>query len=206
MLAPLVRLVTGVQDRWVGLDPVDAEGEPIQRVYFANHSSHLDAPVIWAALPPVVRGRTRPVAARDYWDAGFRRVLSERWLHVVLIDRARTEGGPPPSAPMEQALRDGDSLILFPEGTRNLEPDDGLLGFKAGLYHLARAFPQIPFVPVYLANLNRILPKGGRVPVPVIARVTFGAPVPLWPDDDKDRYLARARAALQDLALAEDPG
>lgn len=203
MLAPLVRLVTGVQDKWIGLDPVDEDGAPIQRVYFANHSSHLDAPVIWASLPPQVRARTRPVAARDYWDRGVRRFVSQQWLHVVLVDRARTKDGPPPSAPMEEALRAGDSLILFPEGTRNVDPDAGLLGFKAGLYHLGRQFPAVELVPVYLANLSRILPKGELAPVPIIARVTFGAPVPVLPDDDKDRFLARARAALQALALGE---
>lgn len=205
MLAPLVRLVTGVQDRWVGVDPVDAGGDPVQRVYFANHSSHLDAPVVWAALPPQVRARARPVAARDYWDADpVRRFVSQRWLRVVLVDRARAEGGPPPSAPMEQALRDGDSLVLFPEGTRNLDPEAGLLAFKSGLYHLKRQFPAVEFVPVHLANLNRILPKGELVPVPVIARVTFGAPVALLQGDDKEHFLARARAALEALAAPEE--
>jgi 1-acyl-sn-glycerol-3-phosphate acyltransferase len=199
MLAPLVRLVTGVQDRWVGVDPVDPDGDPIQRIYFANHSSHLDAPVIWASLPPQVRARARPVAARDYWDHGVRRFVSEQWLRVVLVDRVRTPGVSP-SAPMERALQAGESLILFPEGTRNVDPEAGLLPFKSGLFHLARQFPEVEIVPVYLENLSRMLPKGGLAPVPLIARVTFGAPVPLLPEDDKDAFLGRARAALQDLA------
>jgi len=205
MLAPLIRLVTGVVDRWVGIDPVSPDGEPIQRVYFANHSSHLDAPVVWAALPGPVRERTRPVAARDYWTADpLRRLVSERWLHVVLVDRSRAPGAPSPTAPIEQALRDGDSLIFFPEGTRNLDPEAGLLAFKSGLYHLARQFPAVGFVPVHLANLNRFLPKGELVPVPVLARVVFGAPVALREEDDKDSFLARARTALEALAEVED--
>jgi hypothetical protein len=199
MLAPLVRLVTGVQDRWVGVDPVDPDGAPIQRIYFANHSSHLDAPVIWAALPPQVRARTPPVAARDYWEDGLRGFVSRQWLQVVLVDRAL--GGRDAAAPMERALAEGDSLILFPEGTRNLDPESGLLPFKSGLFHLARRFPEVEVVPVFLANLNRMLPKGELAPVPLIAKATFGAPLPA--DDDKQRYLERARDALAALAEAE---
>ena len=203
MLAPLIRLVTGVQDRWLGVDPVDARGEPVQRIYFANHASHLDAPVIWASLPPAVRARARPVAAREYWTAdAVRRHVSQQWLRVVLVDRVKTEGGPPPLAPLEQALRDGDSLILFPEGTRNPEPDRGLLPFKSGLFHLGRGFPEVELVPVFLANLSRILPKGEFAPVPLIARATFGAPVPVGPGDDKSTWLARARDTL--AALGEE--
>lgn len=203
MLAPLIRLVTGVQGRWLGVDPVDEDGEPIQRIYFANHASHLDAPVIWASLPPNVRVRARPVAAREYWEAdALRRYLSQQWLRVVLVDRQKVEGAPPPLTPLEQALQDGDSLILFPEGTRNLDPDAGLMPFKSGLFHLAHQFPEVQIVPVYLANLSRILPKGEFTPVPLIARATFGAPIPVAPDDEKGPWLARARETL--AALAEE--
>lgn len=203
MLAPLIRLVTGVQDRWLGVDPVDPRGEPVQRIYFANHTSHLDAPVIWASLPPAVRARARPVAAREYWEAdALRRYLSQQWLRVVLVDRLKVEGGPPPLAPLAQALVEGDSLVLFPEGTRNLDPDRGLLPFKSGLFHLGCQFPEVEIVPVFLTNLSRILPKGEFAPVPLIARVTFGAPLPVSPDDDKSTWLARARDIL--AALGEE--
>ena len=203
MLAPLIRLVTGVQGRWIGVDPVDPDGEPIQRIYYANHASHLDAPVIWAALPTHVRARVRPVAAREYWTAdALRRHVSQQWLRAVLVDRVKVPGAPPPITPLAAALADGDSLILFPEGTRNLDPDAGLLAFKSGLFHLGRQFPAVQIVPVYLANLSRILPKGEFTPVPLIARATFGAPIPLQPDDEKDAWLARARAAL--AALGEE--
>ncbi|MBA2320335.1 MAG: 1-acyl-sn-glycerol-3-phosphate acyltransferase [Deltaproteobacteria bacterium] len=204
MLATLIRFVTGVQDRWVGSDPVGPDGDPVQRVYFANHASHLDAPVVWAALPGAVRALTRPVAARDYWTADPLRRFVSGQLRVVLVDRIRVEGGPPPTAPIEQALRDGDSLIFFPEGTRNLDPERGLLAFKSGLYHLARQFPDVEFVPVHLANLNRFLPKGELVPVPVLARVSFGAAVPVREGETKDAYLSRARLALASLSEVED--
>jgi 1-acyl-sn-glycerol-3-phosphate acyltransferase len=206
MLAPFLRLVTGVQDRWIGLSPVDGRGRAIQRVYFANHASHLDAPVVWSALPRQARPRARPVAAREYWDAGpVRRFFARGFLPVLLVDRVRADGAPPPWAPMEEALRAGDSLILFPEGTRNLTPEAGLLAFKSGLYHLARQFPTVEFVPVHLANTGRMLPKGELVPVPLVARVTFGAPVRWRADDDKERFLARARDALAALASPAPP-
>jgi 1-acyl-sn-glycerol-3-phosphate acyltransferase len=205
LLAGLIRIVTGVQDRWVGVDPLEADGRLVQRIYFANHASHLDAPVIWASLPPQVRARTRPVAASDYWGHDrLRRFVSQDLLRVVMVDRG--SGGAPGSAlaPLERALLAGDSLILFPEGTRNPQPDDGLLDFKSGLYHLARQFPQVELVPTWLANLNRILPKGEVAPVPLLARVTFGAPVLLRPGEDKGPFLERARLALLALSAREE--
>jgi 1-acyl-sn-glycerol-3-phosphate acyltransferase len=205
MLAGLIRIVTGVQDRWAGVDPVEADGALVQRIYYANHASHLDAPVIWASLPPQLRARTRPVAASDYWGADpLRRFISQDLLRVVMVDRG-TNGAPGAAlAPLERALAAGDSLILFPEGTRNPRPDDGLLDFKSGLYHLARQFPAVELVPTWLANLNRILPKGEIAPVPLIAKVTFGAPVALRPGEDKPAFLARARLALEALARKEE--
>lgn len=209
MLAGLVRLVTGVQARWAGCDPVDDAGDVPQRIFFANHTSHLDTPVIWASLPAVVRARTRPVAARDYWDRDpIRRFLSQRWLRVILVDRAPgprpAPAAPRGSGPMEEALAFGDSLILYPEGTRNPTPDEGLLPFKAGLYHLAKQFASVELVPVHLANLSRILPKGELLPVPLLARVVFGAPLRVGEGEAKDAFLERARGALEALAAGED--
>lgn len=195
-LAPLVRVGTGARARWIGLRPAGPGGLPIQRVYFANHSSHLDALVVWASLPRRARARARPVAAKDYWGEGVRRALS-RTLRVVLIDRGAADGTA--FAPMERALRAGDSLILFPEGTRNPTPERGPLAFRSGLFHVARAFPAVELVPVHLGNLGRILPKGELAPVPLIASITFGPPLALLPGEDKDAFLGRARDAVVGL-------
>ena len=178
--------MTGAQARWAGCAP-----DPVQRLYFANHTSHLDFPVIWASLPDTLRARTRPVAARDYWDATrMRRYLARRVFRAIMIDRSMAALRDNPLRPIEEAVEAGDSLIIFPEGTRNLDEDTGLSPFKPGLYHLARLYPHLQLVPVYLENLNRILPEGGKfIPIPILAAVTFGAPIPLVPGEDKRTFL-----------------
>jgi 1-acyl-sn-glycerol-3-phosphate acyltransferase len=202
MIAGVIRFLTGAQARWVGVDPVRPDGTFPSRVYFANHGSNLDAPVIWASLPREFRRKVRPVAARDYWEKGpIRRYLSGKVFRCVLIERAKVTVSNNPMIAMDAALEAGDSLIIFPEGTRCLDEDAELGQFKAGLWHLARKHRHVEFVPVYLENLNRILPKGDFLLIPVLAAVTFGAPVQLQEDEEKAAFLARARDAV--CALAE---
>jgi 1-acyl-sn-glycerol-3-phosphate acyltransferase len=199
----LARLISGCHVRWLGCRP-----EARQRVYFANHSSHLDVMVLWAALPPALRERTRAVAGRDYWEgSAFRRWVAVRVLRCILIDRNAKEPGVAPQElearaqrsieQIEQAMGSELSLIIFPEGRRN--PDGVMTPFKSGLYHLCRRRPDLELVPVYLENLNRILPKGAYFPIPVISSASFGAPMRMLPDEPKDAFLARAQEAL--LAL-----
>jgi 1-acyl-sn-glycerol-3-phosphate acyltransferase len=202
-LAFASRLVSGATVHW-HCDP----RAPRQRIYFANHSSHLDFIVIWSALPPGLRASVRPVAGRDYWEQGpVRQYLADHVFHAVLIERAPAgaDHGAPVARASIQRMADemGDrySLIVFPEGTRGV---NGQLGaFKSGLYHLSRARPDVELVPVYLDNLNRILPKGEILPVPMLSRVVFGLPLSPAPRDDKHDFLARARDAL--IRLRAEP-
>ena len=205
MLEPLVatlitsaaRTITGARSLWLGCGP-----QAVQRIYYANHSSHGDFVLLWASLPPALRKMTRPVAGADYWQTRpLRRYIINRVFNGVLIDRERKEPVDNPLQPMLDALADGDSLIIFPEGTRNLE-EEGLLPFKSGLYHLAKRYPQAQVVPVWIANLNRVMPKGRFLPLPLLCTTSFGAPLSLEDGEGKEHFLERSRAAL--LALAPE--
>ncbi len=201
MIAATIRFLTGAHGRWAGVAPLDPDGTLPQRVYYANHQSNLDAPVIWASLPPRLRRRTRPVAAQDYWDAKpLRRLFSKRIFRCVLIERKKVSKTSNPMIAMEAALTEGDSLIIFPEGTRSLHDDGTMNEFKPGIYHLGRKFPHLQFVPVYLENLNRILPKGEFLPAPILAAVTFGPALKLGEGEAKADFLTRAKAALVALS------
>lgn len=197
MTATLLRLLTGVRARWAGFDPESAA--PCGRVFFANHTSHLDAAVIWASLPPTLRKKTRPVAAADYWSDGFRRVIAEKVFRAVLVERKRVTKTHNPLAGMTDAIAAGDSLILFPEGTRADCDAEILNPFKPGLFHLARKCPELEFVPVYLENLNRILPKGDFLFIPLLATAYFGPALTMGVGEDKEAFLQRCKVAVETL-------
>lgn len=186
LLVGTVKLLVGAYPRWTGCGQDD-----VQRIYFANHSSHMDTLAIWAALPFQLRKRTRPVAARDYWGKGVRRYIATKSLRAVLIDRVREDPRSNPLEPMIEALREGDSLIIFPEGTRG--EGVALKPFKSGLFYLASEFRNVQLVPVYLENLNRSMPKGALLPIPMTCIVNFGTPISLLSDETKANFLYRAR-------------
>ena len=193
LLIGLVRTLVGASPRWIGSPPSHA-----QRIYFANHSSHLDTLALWAALPPDLRASTRPVAAADYWTRGAtRRYIASKGLSAVFIERTRTDANADPLQPLVEALDRGDSLIIFPEGTRHPEALPG--PFKSGLFHLAERFPEVELVPVYLENLHRCMPKGSFFPVPLICTVRFGSVLDHITNESKVAFLERARKAVIDL-------
>jgi 1-acyl-sn-glycerol-3-phosphate acyltransferase len=159
----------------------------------------MDTIAIWSALPPAARANTRPVAARDYWNKGaVRRYFAIRGLHAVLIERARRDREGDPLQPLQEALQQGDSLIIFPEGTRGSGPLPA--AFKSGLFHLMQQFPLVELIPVYLENLHRSMPKGTLMPIPLICTVRFGAPLQRVPDEARENFLERARGAVVTLS------
>jgi 1-acyl-sn-glycerol-3-phosphate acyltransferase len=203
LLAGIARGISGVQVQWAGCEPDER-----QRVYFANHTSHLDFVVLWSALPSDIRAVTRPIAAKDYWDeTPLRRYLAEKVFHAVLLERGSLAKAKNPDEAhfvgrhliedMAAALGDRNSLILFPEGTRGT--GEKIAPFRSGLYHLALRRPDVELVPAYLENLNRILPKGEFLPVPMLSLLTFGKPIQVAPGEAKDAFLERAREAVSGL-------
>lgn len=189
-----VRALLGATPRWIGSKPEDR-----QRIYFANHTSHIDTVAIWSALPPALRAKTRTAAAADYWGtSALKRTIALQALNAVLIDRKRAEPQADPLRPLYDVLQAGQSIIIFPEGTRRPEPLPG--PFKSGLYHLAQRCPDAELIPVYLDNLHRSMPKGTFFPVPLICTVRFGAPLPPIAGEDKSAFLERARNAVIELA------
>jgi 1-acyl-sn-glycerol-3-phosphate acyltransferase len=191
-LAFIARLITGAQGHWKGCTP-----QAVQRIYFANHQSHLDWVLIWAALPGELRRQTRPIAARDYWTASpLKHWITREIFNAVYVSRQRTDDQDP-LEPLLQALHAGDSLVIFPEGTRGHQAEPQ--AFKSGLYHLALQFPQVQLIPAWIANVQRVMPKGEVVPVPILCTVTFGAAMQLAPGEDKRAFLDRARAAVMAL-------
>ncbi|MGC2764005.1 MAG: lysophospholipid acyltransferase family protein [Candidatus Acidiferrum sp.] len=203
LLAAIGRGISGVQVRWAGCEPDER-----QRVYFANHSSHLDFVVLWSALPSEIRAKTRPIAAKDYWErTPLRRYLANNVFHAVFLDRGSSGKTKNPDEPhfvgrhlideMADALGTEHSLILFPEGTRGTGEKVG--PFRSGLYHLGLRRPDVGLVPAYLENLNRILPKGEFLPVPMLSLLTFGKPLQVEPEEHRDAFLERAREAVASL-------
>lgn len=197
ILAGIAKLVVGAYAHWRSgpLPP----GRP--RIFFANHSSNLDTVALLAALPFELRKDARPVAAKDYWTKTWlTRHAALIALNAVLIDRKREEPGDP-LAPAIEALEQGSSLIIFPEGQRNVSETPGV--FKSGIYHLSIRFPDVDLIPVYLENIHRSMPKGNTLPLPLICRARFGAPIRAALGEDKNSFVERARQAVIDLSLVD---
>ena len=188
-LAFIAKMLSGATVRWV-----DCEPDTCQRVYFANHTSHLDALVLWASLPKKIRTLTRPVAAADYWIKGPVRRYMASVFNALLIDRKKIKVHNSPIDMMIREIGNQYSLIVFPEGGRNLSGE--MQDFKSGLYHLARKRPDLELVPVHIDNLNRVMPKGEFLPVPLLSCISIGAPIFLESHDNKSEFLSRAREAV----------
>ena len=194
-LAALARLISGASVRWIACQP-----DTCQRVYLSNHTSHLDALLIWSSLPLAVRELTRPVAAKDYWTRGFvRRWLALEVFHALLIDRTDIKVHQSPIDLMLWEIGSTKSLIVFPEGSRSVTGEVG--EFKSGLYYLSKKRPELELVPVHVDNLNRVLPRGEFLPVPLLSCISFGPPIWLERGEPKVDFLCRARRAV--LALKD---
>lgn len=193
------RLLTGARSLWIGCEPI-----PKQRIYYANHNSHIDFILLWSSLPKIMRRQTKPVAASDYWlKDGFRQFLIKDTFNGVTIQRNR-EDQADPLQPVKDALAQGYSIIFFPEGTRNLNDDIDLLPFKSGLYNLHQQFPEIEIVPVWISNLKRVMPKGAFIPLPLLSTVCFGCPLKQHLEMNKTAFIDYAHQQLLELKEVEN--
>jgi 1-acyl-sn-glycerol-3-phosphate acyltransferase len=192
LLAMIGKLLSGANVRWFECQP-----DTCQRIYFANHTSHLDALIVWSSLPWEVRELTRPVAAKDYWTKGWLRPYIAREFNAILIDREEIKVHQSPIDFMLKEMGNTHSAIVFPEGTRSTTEEMG--EFKSGLFHLGKKRPDLELVPVYIENLNRVLPRGEFLPVPLLSCITFGPPMWLEPKEPKLEFLKRAREAVRRL-------
>ena len=189
LLTWIARAISGASVRWVESQP-----DTCQRVYFANHTSHLDVILVWSALPTRVRRLTRPVAAKDYWIRGAVRRYLAKTFNAMLIDRTEIKVHQSPVDLMLREVGRTHSIIMFPEGGRSTGETIG--EFKSGLYYLAKKRPELELIPVYINNMNRILPRGEFLPVPLLSSVTFGPPLWLESNENKTDFLTRARDAV----------
>jgi 1-acyl-sn-glycerol-3-phosphate acyltransferase len=189
LLTWIARIISGASVRWVESQP-----DTCQRVYFANHTSHLDVILVWSALPTRVRRLTRPVAAKDYWIRGPVRRHLAKTFNAMLIDRTEIKVHQSPVDLMLREIGRTHSIIMFPEGGRST--GDAVGEFKSGLYYLAKKRPDLEMIPVYINNMNRILPRGEFLPVPLLSSVTFGPPIWLEANEPKADFLTRARDAV----------
>ncbi len=165
----------------------------------ANHSSHLDT-ISLLALFPVSRLRAiRPVAAADYFARNpVVAFFSRTFFNILPIVRKREEitDDNDPKRAMLDALAAGDSLILFPEGTRRSTAEE-VGRFKAGVAHLVEKRADLSVVPCYLVNMGRSLPKGALFPVPFFCEVHIGPPRTL--SGTKEEILQSLEAAVRGL-------
>lgn len=207
-------LITTVSGARISAEGTDGEAPefPPQAIYYANHSSHLDFVTLWAIMPTELQPRVRPIAAADYWGSGLKKSVATGIFNAHLVHRYKdrphtraddrskrqTDSGTSPNTSqltgMTEILDAGDSLIIFPEGTRG--PGDQVATFQAGLYRLAKHAPEVPVVPVTLKNLGRMLPKGEVIPVPHLSQVIVHKPLFVDEDETQQDFLARAREVL----------
>lgn len=149
-----------------------------QFVIASNHNSHADAVTLMTAIPNNLLSKTRPIAAADYFGRNkFISFISWFFLNLALIPRKKAEG-PNDNSPveiMDKVLKDGNSIILFPEGSRG--EAGKLQTFKKGIGYLMESNRNLPVIPVYMEGIGRVLPKGNKIILPSLTKIYIGDPV-----------------------------
>ena len=147
-----------------------------QFIIVANHNSHLDTVSILSALPTSHLTNVHPVAAGDYFGKNkLTTFLTEFFINSLLISRNKTLAKRNALDDMDQLLKSGKSILIFPEGSRG--EAEVIQDFKHGVSILLKKNPTIPFVPIFMKGMGKALPKGDPFLVPTECQVKIGAPV-----------------------------
>jgi 1-acyl-sn-glycerol-3-phosphate acyltransferase len=166
-------------------------------ILIANHSSHLDTISLLSLFPLSRLRRIRPVAAADYFERNrFVSLVTKTLFNILPIARKNITTENNPLRRMREAIEAGDSIIIFPEGTRGSGPEMG--EFRSGVAHLIEKLPGVPVVPAYLVNMGRSLPKGEFIPVPFFCEIRIGAPRVL--QGSRQEITRALEAAVRELA------
>ena len=166
-------------------------------VLVANHNSHLDAIAMMSLFPLSMLPKLRPVAAQDYF---FRNPLL-KWfaLHIMGIlplDRKVKAKRRHPLAGIYEAIDREEIVIVFPEGSRGAPEQLG--EFKAGIAHIAKKYPEVPVIPIFMHGLGKALPKGEALLVPFFLDVFVGEAIQ-W-KDDKEAFMEELSVRMTSLA------
>ncbi len=192
LIRPWLRYIIGVK-----FENQECFDKISQCIIVANHNSHFDTVSIMAALPNKMMKTTRAIAAGDYFGKTYLRGLATRlFFNATLITRGSKTNGQSTIELLDNEIKDGRSLVLFPEGTRG---KPGIMAdFKKGIAILLKENPHIPFVPVYLDGFGRVLPKGKIFLIPLICKVRFGDP--LYPKNNNvETILEEVKEAILNL-------
>jgi len=174
-------IMRNVLKLFTGIKMIDRQNLLLKEpcIIVGNHNSHLDTVVILSSLPSRQLIKTHPIAAGDYFGkTPMKAGLTRFFVNAILIPRSRPKAGETGADPIQlmvDVLDKGDSLLLFPEGSRG-EPEK-FQKFKRGVGLVLEQRPGIPFIPVYMKGLGKVLPKGDPVPVPFDSYIHVGKPV-----------------------------
>jgi 1-acyl-sn-glycerol-3-phosphate acyltransferase len=168
-------------------------------IIVANHSSHLDTPLLLLSLPDAMRRKTAFAAAADYFfDTWWRAAGSAIVFNTFPIER---RGGKMSSTPGD-LLADGWNVVVFPEGTRS--PDGWMQRFRMGAAYLAVEH-NVPIIPVGIKGSFAAMPRGRGWPVPGRPGVAIRYGDPLYPvEGESPREFAPRIASAVSALLDEE--
>lgn len=195
LMRNFLRVIVGV--KYINIEALKKHH---QFIIVSNHNSHVDAMALMSALSSYQLIKTHPVAAGDYFGKSpFKAFITRLFTNALLIRRSKISNGENPIQMMNESLEKGDSLILFPEGSRG-EPQK-MQQFKKGIGLILQKHPNIAYIPVYMTGMGRILPKGERLLVPFDSYVVFGEPT-YCKSVEVDEIVKEIEQTIVDLSIA----